>query len=648
MDEIQARIQIEQLVSELNRLTDLYDQGIPEITDAEWDVMYFKLMQMENEWNIILSNSPTQKVNYTIVNELEKVKHNHPMLSLDKTKDWNDFLRYFSNLNASKDVVGMLKLDGLTCSLRYSSGKLVSAETRGNGEIGENILHNALVINNIPKRINYQDELIVDGEIICTYKDFKEFQEEYANPRNFAAGSIRLLDSKECAERKLRFVLWNVVKGPHNKVIDNLTYMQKLGFEVVSWVSSFDWDAKEFLIERAVEYGYPIDGLVGRFNDIEYGESLGATDHHSRAAYAFKFDDTKYQTTLKDIEWNTSRYGLVAPVAIFDEIDLDGAKTTRATLHNVSIIKKLQLGIGDTITVYKANMVIPAIDKNLTKSNTYKLPTVCPTCGKPLELKTSDLFGTENLYCTNEQCKAQLIGKLTNFVSKYAMNIQGVSEAIIETLIDNGCITCYSDIYTLEEHKDVLIEIDGFGEKSYENLINAINKSRNTTLERFIVAMGIPNVGRVAAKTIAKHFKGDLNAFIRETVNKFDYTTLQDFGEVANSSIYTWLMNFPKRDLVALSKCLTFNTDEYQQSNIVDNPFNGKNVAVTGKLNSFTRDSINAKLESLGAKPVNGVTSKTDYLINNDSTSQSSKNKKANDLNIPIITEAQFLTMIGE
>ena len=292
-------------------------------------------------------------------------------------------------------------------------------------------------------------------------------------------------------------------------------------------------------------------------------------------------------------------------------------------------------------------MVIPAIDENLTQSNTYKLPTVCPTCGHTLELRMSDT-GTKNLYCNNSNCKAQLVGKLTHFVSKHAMNIQGVSESIIETLVNNGYIECYSDIYNLEEYKDVLINLDGFGKKSYENLINSINKSRHTTLERFIVAMGIPNIGRSAAKTIAKHFQGDLNAFVRETVSGFNYTTLDDFGQVAHDSVYKWLMDFSKKDLVVLSQVLIFNTDEYRELNIADNPFNGKNVAVTGKLTRFTRDSINAKLESLGAKPVSGVTSKTDYLINNDATSQSSKNKKANELNIPIITENEFLKMCGE
>ena len=392
---------------------------------------------------------------------------------------------------------------------------------------------------------------------------------------------------------------------------------------------------------------YPVDGLIFELDSVSESQKTESTAHHEGCRYALKWADEVYQTTLRNIEWNTSRSGLVAPVAVFDEIDLDGAKTTRATLHNVSIIEKLKLGIGDKITIYRSNMVIPAIDENLTKSNTYKLPLICPTCGHTLELRTSET-GTKNLYCNNINCQARLIGKLTHFVSKYAMNIEGISESIIETLVNNGYVECYSDIYTLEDYKDTLITINGFGEKSYENLIASINKSRNTTLERFIVAMGIPNIGRSAAKTIAKHFKGDLSAFVKETIAGFNYTTLEDFGQVAHDSIYKWLMDFSKKDLVALSQYLIFNTDEYQHQNIADNPFNGKNVAVTGKLNSFNRDSINAKLESLGAKPVSGVTSKTDYLINNDATSQSSKNKKANELNIPIITEAEFLKMIGE
>lgn len=352
---------IKELTEELNRLTELYDKGIPEISDKEWDDMYFELVNLEQEYNYVMPNSPTQRINYTVVNELQKVKHNHPMLSLDKTKNWNEFIQYFMN----KDVVGMIKLDGLTCSLRYVNGKLVSAETRGNGEEGEDILHNALVIKNIPKKINYTDELIIDGEIICTKQDFEGFKNEYANPRNFASGSIRLLDSKECDSRNLKFILWNVIKGPYNTVIDNFIEMQNLGFTVTPWTSSFDLDAKDFLVKQAEENGYPIDGLVGRFNDISFGESLGTTGHHSRAAYVFKFYDELYETKLLDIEWTLGKTGALTPTAVFEPVEIDGSIVERASLSNISIMKQT-LGdcpfVDQVIKVTKRNCIIPKIE----------------------------------------------------------------------------------------------------------------------------------------------------------------------------------------------------------------------------------------------------------------------------------------------
>lgn len=353
------------LIDMLNYNTQLYDEGKPVISDAEWDDMYFRLQYLESTLGIYLPGSPTQTVNYNVVSELKKVKHNHPMLSLDKTKDWHDFLRYFSNIDPSKDVTGMLKLDGLTCSLRYVDGKLVSAETRGNGEEGEDILHNALVIKNIPKKINYDEELIIDGEILSAAADFEPFKEEYANQRNFAAGSIRLLDSEECARRNLKFVAWNVVKGPMKKVWQNFEFIASRGFTVVPWTSSFDWDAKEFLIEEAKKYGYPIDGLVGRFNDTAFGESLGATGHHSRAAYAFKFYDEEYETKLLGIEWSMGRTGQITPIALFEKVIIDGTEVSRASLSNLSIMKQT-LGkpfFGQTIYVSKRNEIIPKIEK---------------------------------------------------------------------------------------------------------------------------------------------------------------------------------------------------------------------------------------------------------------------------------------------
>lgn len=355
--------EIKMQIAQLNMWTKAYDEGHPMVSDEEWDNHYFALQALENKSGIYLACSPTQNVQYQVKSELTKVKHNHPMLSLDKTKDKNTLLNYFAGIDPSKDVIAMLKMDGLTCSLRYVDGKLVSAETRGNGEIGEDILHNAMVIPSIPKKISIKEEIIIDGEIICTYDNFKPFSVEYKNPRNFAAGSIRLLDAKECAARDLTFVAWYVVKGLTNYLMNNFERLDKLGFTVVPWCSSFDWDAEEFLVNKAKELGYPIDGLVGRFNDREFSESLGATGHHAKAAYAYKFYDEEYETELIDIEWTMGRTGVLTPVAVFKPLDIDGTVIERASLHNVSVMKDL-LGdpyVGQKVWVAKMNMIIPQI-----------------------------------------------------------------------------------------------------------------------------------------------------------------------------------------------------------------------------------------------------------------------------------------------
>lgn len=351
---------MDKLVKKLNEATKAYDEGHPIMDDIEWDNLYFELVKKERYAGYALPDSPTQKISYQVVSELTKAKHNHPMLSLAKTKDWNEFLRYFDY----HSVVGMCKLDGLTCTLEYIDGRLVAAETRGDGEVGEVITHNVLTLPSVPKKINHKGRLVVDGEILSTYQDFEKFQDQYSNPRNFAAGSIRLLDSKECAARNLKFVVWNIIEGiESNSFIDRLTAMDKLGFLTVPWTSSFDWDAKEFLVERAQEEGYPIDGLVGRFNDIEYGQSLGSTDHHSKAAFAYKFADDLYPTTLLDIEWTMGRTGVLTPVAIFEPVEIEGAIIERANLHNLNIMEKVlgQPYVGQKIRIYRANMIIPQV-----------------------------------------------------------------------------------------------------------------------------------------------------------------------------------------------------------------------------------------------------------------------------------------------
>lgn len=632
---------IKELTELLNKASDLYyNTGDTIMEDREYDSLLEEIRYLEQETGFVMMASPTHKVGYEVKSELQKVAHNHPMLSLAKTKDWNEFIRYFGN----KDVIGMLKMDGLTCSLRYVNGELVSAETRGNGEIGEDILHNIKTVKTVPQKIPYKDELIVDGEIICTYEDFEPFSTEYKNPRNFASGSIRLLDSNECAKRPLTFVAWNVIKGfdNENSFLRKLVLIDELGFTVVPWTSSFDWDAKEFLVNKAKKLGYPIDGLVGRFDDIKYGEGLGATSHHSNAAYAFKFGDETYETVLRDVEWNTTRTGIIAPVAVFDEVDLDGALTTRATLHNLSIIEQLELGIGDTITVYRSNMVIPKIDDNLTRSNTLKIPTVCPCCGHPTEVKYTD--NSKVLMCTNPDCPAKKLARFTHFVSRKCMNIDGLSERTLELLISNNLIKNFRDIYHLKEHVGKLCTLDGMGKKSVENLLNSIEKSRDVKLENFIAALGIPNIGLSAAKAISKKFNGSHYDFILALSNdNYDFSQIDDFGEITNKSLHDWWHSKdPMVELLPME--VNFIVEDTGSNANLD----GKSFCITGSLTHYAnRDALVKAIDDNGGKYVSSVSKKTDYLINNDKTSTSGKNKKAMDLNIPIISEEDFINMIG-
>ena len=632
---------IKELTELLNKASDAYyNTGNTIMEDREYDSLLEELRSLEQETGFVMMASPTHKVGYEVKSELQKVAHNHPMLSLAKTKDWNEFIIYFG----SKDVIGMLKMDGLTCSLRYVNGELVSAETRGNGEIGEDIFHNIKTVKTVPQKIPYKDELIVDGEIICTYEDFEPFSTEYKNPRNFASGSIRLLDSNECAKRPLTFVAWNVIKGfdNENSFLRKLVLIDELGFTVVPWTSSFDWDAKEFLVNKAKKLGYPIDGLVGRFDDIKYGEGLGATSHHSNAAYAFKFGDETYETVLRDVEWNTTRTGIIAPVAVFDEVDLDGALTTRATLHNLSIIEQLELGIGDTITVYRSNMVIPKIDDNLTRSNTLKIPTVCPCCGHPTEVKYTD--NSKVLMCTNPDCPAKKLARFTHFVSRKCMNIDGLSERTLELLISNNLIKNFRDIYHLKEHVGKLCTLDGMGKKSVENLLNSIEKSRDVKLENFIAALGIPNIGLSAAKAISKKFNGSHYDFILALSNdNYDFSQIDDFGEITNKSLHDWWHSKdPMVELLPME--VNFIVEDTGSNANLD----GKSFCITGSLTHYAnRDALVKAIDDNGGKYVSSVSKKTDYLINNDKTSTSGKNKKAMDLNIPIISEEDFINMIG-
>ena len=635
---------IKDLISKLNFYTKAYDEGKPLISDAEWDKMYFELKSLEEETGIIYPNSPTQSITYDVKNELVKVKHDHLMLSLDKTKDWNDFLKYFKD----ETVVGMLKLDGLTCSLKYKDGILVSAHTRGNGEIGEDILHNAMVINNIPKQIPLTEELILDGEIISSYKDFEEFSNDYSNPRNFAAGSIRLLDPKECQKRNLRFVAWNVVSKNWTTVIESFEKLENLGFEVVDWTSSWDWDAKEFLIDRAEERGYPIDGLVGRFDDIAYGESLGNTDHHSRAAYAFKFFDEVYESELIDIEWSAGRTGVLTPVAIFEPVEIEGAIIERASLHNLDVMEELLEVpyVGQKLRIFRANMIIPQIHDadrlpNEGSVALIEIPNTCPICGeKTLKVKNCE---THELICSNPNCTGKLINRLDFFVGKKGLDIKGLSKATLEKLLDWGWINSLKDIFELKNYRNEWIKKAGFGVKSVDNILNAIETSRKCDLDKFICALGIPLIGSVASKALVDCFNS-WEEFQNAILDRFDFSKINNFGTEMSRSLLSYDYN-ESNEIV--NNYIDFNKKEEVINQTMSDNISGKIFVITGKTNVYkNREELKIIIETNGGKVSSAVSSKTNYLINNDIESTSSKNKTAKSLNIPIITEEDFLKML--
>jgi DNA ligase (NAD+) len=633
---------IKELTELLNKASDsYYNTGDTIMEDHEFDTLLEELCSLEQETGFVMATSPTHKVGYEVKSELQKVTHNHPMLSLAKTKDWNEFIIYFG----SKDVIGMLKMDGLTCSLRYVNGELVSAETRGNGEIGEDIFHNIKTVKTVPQKIPYKDELIIDGEIICTYEDFEPFSTEYKNPRNFASGSIRLLDSNECAKRHLTFVAWNVIKGfdNENSFLRKLVIIDELGFTVVPWTSSFDWDAKEFLVNKAKKLGYPIDGLVGRFDDIKYGESLGTTSHHSNAAYAFKFYDELTETTLRDVEWTLGRTSVLTPTAVFDSVDIDGSSVSRASLHNISIMKNLGLTKNCTIRVFKANQIIPQVDSADKDGDvSIKIPTKCPVCGGVTSIKQDN--ESEVLVCTNPDCIGKKLARFTHFVSRKCMNIDGLSEKTLSLLISNNLVKNFRDIYHLKEHVCKLCTLDGMGKKSVENLLNSIEKSRDVKLENFIAALGIPNIGLSAAKAISKKFNGNHYDFIMALANdNYDFSQIDDFGEITNKSLHDWWHSKdPMVELLPMEVNFIVENDTGSSSNL-----DGKSFCITGSLTYYAnRDALVKAIEDNGGKYVSSVSKKTDYLINNDKNSTSGKNKKAIDLSIPIISEEDFLNMI--
>ena len=642
------KIDIAKRVRELNATSEAYyNSDQPIMSDYEFDCKLDELKRWEEETGIVLSNSPTQNVGYDVMSKLEKSTHSHPMLSLDKTKSIDDLVK-FSN---GRDCVISLKMDGLTVLNTYEKGTLQKSETRGNGEIGEIITHNAKVFDNFPINIPFDRKFEIEGEAIITKNDFERINTngEYKTCRNLASGSVRQLDSKIAKDRHVHFVAWKVPFGL-TTYTEEFRIAKDYGFEVVPYVTynsnTDDINEKiEQLKAIANEKSYPIDGLVISYNNVEYGKSLGMTGHHPKHSLAFKFYDEESVSTLKDIEWSMGKTGNLTPVAIFEPIEIDGTQVERASLHNVSILKELQLGIGDEITIVKCNQIIPQIKDNLTRSYTCEISSICPICGQPTKIvKEND---SEVLMCTNPDCKGKLLGKLTHAVSRNALNISGLSESTLDRLTKFGWITSIKDIYHLDFYKNHMIVLDGFGKKSIDKLLESIKKSRNTNLERFLYSLSIPLLGKSASKMIAEAVDYDFDIFIDEmTIKGAEYFRyLPGVGDTLINSLNDYWKNHYS-DILQLSEEFTF-----KKSNLIldETPktLQNKTFVVTGSVNHYpNRDALKADIEAHGGKVVGSISSKTNYLINNDINSTSSKNTKAKSLNIPIISEEDFLAMI--
>lgn len=642
---------IKQLTKLLNEYRDAYyNRGESIISDYDYDNFFDELQKLEEETGIILSNSPTQTVGYEVKSQLEKIKHSHPMLSLGKTKSVNDLIK-FSN---GKDCIISLKMDGLTVLNTYENGELIQSETRGDGEEGELITHNAKVFDNLPLQINNTHRFEIEGEAIITKNDFElinsKLSEEnkYKNPRNLASGSVRQLDNKIAKERHVKFVAWKIPFG-FTHFTEGFNFAQSIGFEVVPYVTynskTDDINAKiEELKSIAEEKSYPIDGLVITYDNVEYGKSLGFTGHHPKHSLAFKFYNEEVVTILKDIEWGIGRTGQLTPVALFNDVFLDGTTVNRASLHNVTILKELQLGIEDEVTVYKANEIIPKLRDNLTRSNTITIPSTCPICGSPTKIEKEN--NSEVLTCTNPNCKGKLLGKLCYAVSKKALNIDGLSEATLQKFIDRGWLQCIEDIYHLPLYKDKISRMEGFGEKSTKKLMENIEKSKDIILDKFISALSIPLIGTTASKDIAKFCDYDIEKFkLIMGKSPYKFTKIEGFGDKMARSLFDWWSDNVK-EFLELERHFRFKKIE---NNINVDKLKGQNFVITGKLHHFAnRDALKEKIESLGGRVIGSISSNTNFLINNDVNSSSSKNTKAKKLNIPIISEDDFIKMIGE
>ena len=640
---------MKELIEILNNASRLYYQySTPIMTDFEYDKLYDELEKLEKETNTILSNSPTQNVEPEAIDSLVKVEHPAPMLSLSKTKSISELASFLENQE------GLLswKLDGLTIVLTYKDGKLSSGVTRGNGIIGEVVTENVKKFKNIPLTIPYKGTLVVRGEAVIKYSDFNKMNEEldddssqYKNPRNLCSGSVRQLDSKVTAKRNVNCIIFALIESEKKFKLksEEFEWLKSLGFDVVEYhkVTSNNIEEQVLYFKNKInEYDIPSDGLVLLYNDIEYGKQLGTTAKYPKNAIAFKWQDETAETKLIDVDWLVSRTGLINPVAVFEPVELEGTIVSRASLHNVSILQGLSLGIGDTILVYKANMIIPQIADNLTQSNSLTIPNKCPVCNHEARIISSN--DVKYLYCMNDFCPAKLVKRLSQFTSRNAMNIEGLSDAIINKLADEGLIKTYADIYNLKRYKNDIISFEGFGEKSYDNLINSIEKSRNVKLANFIFALGIPDIGLSRAKLICKNYSNDINKIRNLTFEEL--SKIDGIGEIIAKE---WIDTFNNEDFIKELELLLKEVNFTDTSIDNNQPLKDLIFVITGSVNNFTnRDELVEYIESYGGKVVKAISNNVNYLINNDITSTSTKNTKAKELGIKIISENDLMSMI--
>lgn len=653
MDKIKR---IQALVKELNEASEqYYKHDRPIMSDKKFDALYDELQGLEQETNYIVSGSPTQKVGGKVLNCFQKVPHTEPMLSAEKSKKIEDLFKFMGD----KLCILSWKLDGLTLVLRYKDGIFYQALTRGGGYDGEDVTHTILTFTNIPLTIPFKGNLELRGEGLVSFKDFERINQEllvlgqkpYESARNLASGSVRNLDSRVTKSRNLFFIAFGIIKCDKEIMTkyDQLQFLTQLGFKTVyyqivekSTLNSFI----EHFEKRIPSLPYLTDGLIIEYNDIVYGKSLGYTEHHYKNLFALKWKDDSLETIFRGIELNTTRTGLVSIKAIYDTVKFDGAKNDRASLHNYSIFEDLQLGVGDKILVYRANSVIPQVEDNFTRSGTFKINMICPTCDSEIIIKQPN--DTKFLYCSNDNCPSKLVNKFVHFCSKDGMNIEGFSKASIDLFIEKGFINTFDDIYKLVRYKWKIFGLDGWGLKSYNKLIQSVNKSKNVKMENFVYALGIPQIGKTASKTLAQHYKGDFKGFLGDFRWKYDFTNLKDFGQIMSDNIRKWYENKDEWELwhnLIDENILTFIIPKQQKIKNPNNPFNGKKVYGTGSFANYKKDELKSILEGLGAEFANGYSSKLDYLIVG-SLKGSSKVDKAQKDNIKILSEEEFITMI--